>query len=73
MSGHRVLIVDDSSVDLEIISIVCQLLDCDCDVLADAPLREGREPSTGDDEFYLKTGSAVVEGLLFINSSNLVV
>lgn len=35
MSDHTVLIVDDSSVDLEIISIVCRLLGCDTDVVAD--------------------------------------
>ena len=35
MSDHRVLIVDDSSVDLEIISIVCRVLGCEADVVSD--------------------------------------
>jgi DNA-binding NtrC family response regulator len=34
MQGHTVLIVDDSSVDLEIISIVCNSLGCEVDVVA---------------------------------------
>lgn len=35
MPSHTVLIVDDSSVDLEIISIVCKLLGCEADVVSD--------------------------------------
>jgi len=35
MPDHTVLIVDDSSVDLEIISIVCRLLGCAADVVSD--------------------------------------
>lgn len=35
MSDHSILIVDDSSVDLEIISIVCRMLGCDAEVVSD--------------------------------------
>ncbi len=35
MPDHTVLIVDDSSVDLEIISIVCRMLGCEAEVVAD--------------------------------------
>ncbi|MGZ0709932.1 response regulator [Coraliomargarita sp. W4R53] len=35
MPAHTVLIVDDSSVDLEIISIVCRALGCGADVVSD--------------------------------------
>jgi two-component system response regulator PilR (NtrC family) len=35
MSDHTVLIVDDSSVDLEIISMVCHVLGCETDVVSD--------------------------------------
>ncbi|WPJ96336.1 response regulator [Coraliomargarita algicola] len=35
MPDHTVLIVDDSSVDLEIISMVCRVLGCNTDVVSD--------------------------------------
>ena len=35
MSEHSVLIVDDSSIDLEIIAIVCKLLGCEAEVVSD--------------------------------------